>query len=329
MLVDAVLDQQQGLTETLWTDAPDAPARLQRMRACADLDECSANALAGFIERGFVVLRGVLPRATLDAAWHDLDQSQALGHPLTCHREGTGTFLSTQAQALGVPPGRYAVHDLHERSAACLEVVGHPGFTRLLRCLFDGAPVLMQSQMFRFGSDKGTHTDFTHCPVARPLQTATVWIAAEAVDATNGPLYVLPGSHRLPLHRFDNGSALWPHAEDCHQLDRYHRALHAQCLAAGLQPWCFEATPGDVLVMHPRLAHGALKPTVAGRTRRSLALHVAATQAYKGDHRCAPGASSLRVAGGLLYYHRHAQAAAEPIGCALPSENQDQGGQCL
>jgi len=301
------MDRQQGLTETLWADAPNAPARLKQMRARRQIDALAAEALATFIEQGFVALRGVLPRSTLDDAWRDLDQAQALGQSLTCHREGTGTFQSTQAQELGVPPGRYAVHDLHESSAACREVVGHPGFTALLQCLFEGVPVLMQSQMFRFGSGKGTHTDFTHCPVARPLQTATVWIAAEAVDATNGPLYVLPGSHRLPVHRFDNGSALWPHGEDRQQLDRYHQALQAQCLAAGLRPWSFDAAPGDVLLMHPRLAHGALKPMSAARTRRSLALHVAAPLAYRGDHRCAPGGSALRPAGGLVYYHRHAQ----------------------
>jgi ectoine hydroxylase-related dioxygenase (phytanoyl-CoA dioxygenase family) len=297
-----------GLDFSLWTDGPDAAARVRLLHRSGLVDDPGAQALSSFIDQGYAVVRAAVQREWLDAAWRDLDAACAQGLPLTCHREGRGLFQSSDAARLDLEADPCAVHDLHELSPACRAIVAHEAFTGLLTALFEGTPVLMQSQMLRHGSGKGTHTDFVHCPIARPLQTATVWIAAEAVDGDNGPLYVYPRSHRLPLHRFEGGAMLWPHGEDQGRLDAYHRALDAQCKDAGLRRWLFDASPGDLLVFHPRLAHGALPPPMRNRTRRSFALHYAGPDAYVVDHRNAPGGSTMKQVGRVRYHHRNGPA---------------------
>lgn len=300
------LDRALGLDHRLWTDGSAAPARVAQMHRSRRIDGAAMQALSDFIEKGFAIVRAALQRETLEAAWQDLDAALAQGLALTCHREGLGLFSSADVALSDLMRGHFAVHDLHQRSAACRAVLASEAIAGLLTLLFDGTPVLMQSQMMRHGSCKGTHTDFVHCPVARPLQTATVWIAADAADRDNGPLFVVPRSHRLPLHRFDNGAPLWPHGEDRDQLDVYHRALAAQCQAAGLRPLLFEAQPGDLILLHPRLAHGAQPSCDAGRSRRSFVLHCAAPEAYQADHRTGPGGSTPRLCGRVRYHHRHA-----------------------
>lgn len=288
----------------MWIDAPDALRRVDRLHEDGRIDDTEALALESLVSEGFAVIRNAVPAALLDAAWRSLDLAVQRGVPLTCHKEGVGLFLHADACRLGLEAGPFSVHDGHEVSDECLAVASHPAVTSLLVQLFDGLPMLMQSQMLRFGSGKGTHTDFAHCPVVSPLRTATVWIAAEQANAGNGALYVYRRSHRLPLHRFENGCVLWPHGEDTAKLRRYHDSLERQCLMAGLERRTFMAEAGDLLLMHPRLAHGALTPVSRGAARRSLTLHVAAPGAYACDHRPSSAGSILRQAGQLCYYKR-------------------------
>ena len=255
-----------------------------------------------FEAKGFAILRRALAGPLLEAGWSDLQAAQARGEILSCHREGHGVFRSDALARQGLQAGDVAIHDFHLHSPATLAVASHPAFMALATRLLGEDPVLMQSQMLRFGSGKGTHADHVYCPIARPLQTLTVWIAADAVGADNGALYVLPGSHRLPLHRFDGDRLLWPHGEDLDRMREYHVALDAQCEAAGLLRHTIEASAGDVVLLHPRLAHGAWPSLTARRTRRSLVLHLAGTSAYTAYHRGLPGGSSLRRAGRLRYY---------------------------
>lgn len=287
---------------TLWTDRATARSRLQDLLHTQAIDAGTAQRLEAFIEQGWLSLKQAVPPALLNRAWLALDQALGRGEVLRAHREGAGVFGTDQAGSLGIAPGRFAVLDWHNRCEAALQAVSHEGFMPWVARLLDEAPVLMQSQWFRFGSAKGTHADYVYYPIAQPLVTLTVWIAVDAVDADNGPLYVVPGSHRLPAHVFDRGELLWPHGEDLQHMRDYHAAMDAACAARGLAPLALPAEPGDAVLLHPRLAHGARGAADPGRTRRSLVLHLAGPQAYRGDHRPWAAGSSLRRAGRLQYH---------------------------
>lgn len=287
---------------TLWTDRATASGHLQALLDAQAIDAGQAQRLNAFIQQGWLNLKQAVPPALLNRAWIELDEVLRRGEVMRAHREGVGVFGTDQAASLGIEPGRFAVLDLHNRSGAALQAVSHEGFMPWVAHLLDEAPVLMQSQWFRFGSAKGTHADYVYYPIEQPLVTLTVWIAIDQVDGDNGPLYVVPGSHRLPAHVFDQGQLLWPHGEDLQQMRDYHAAMDAACTAWGLAPVALPAEPGDVLLLHPRLAHGACVAADPGRSRRSLVLHLAAPQAYRSDHRPWAAGSSLCQSGRLRYH---------------------------
>lgn len=308
------------LRHGLWTDDAAARDRLAAMQAAGAVDGALAAGLSNFIEDGWTRLAQAIPARLLERAWADLDAALARGDELPCHREGVGVFGSREAQRLGLEPGRYAVHDLHNRSVAALQAVSHPGVMDAAVGLLGPAPVLMQSQWLRHGSAKGTHADYVYYPIDQPLATLTVWVAVDPVDDDNGPLYGVPGSHRLAPHRFDGGQLLWPHGEDVQRMQQYHDALDAACAARGLGRVPVRAAPGDAVLMHPRLAHGACPARQPRRTRRSLVLHLAAATAYRGDHRPLPGGSCLRTAGALTYHQpAHLEVAGAAVGHEMSS----------
>ena len=291
-----------GLQHRLWFERDDAPALRRQLLQSGRLCAGRLDAVQRFAEQGFVVLRQALPASLLQDCWADLDRAQRDGEPLWCHREGVGVFRSDDAARRGADPVRAAVHDFHNRSASTLRLVTHPGFVPLAAALLGTDPVLMQSQMFRHASGKGLHSDHVYYPIAAPLRTLTVWIAAEAVGPHNGGLLLYPGSHRLPLEPFDDGSWLWPHGEDLQAMQRLHQRWLQRCTAAALVPCTFTAQAGDLLLFDPRLAHGAQAPQRPGASRRSLALHLAATDAYLADHRPLPQGSRRLQAGGVWYH---------------------------
>lgn len=291
-----------GLHLRPWFERPDAADMRLRLLRSGRLHAGQVDAVQQFAQQGFVVLRRAVPVAQLQACWDDLDRARQHAEPLWCHQEGTGVFRSDQAAALCVDPLRASVHDFHNRSASALDVVTHAGFVPLVAALLGTDPVLMQSQMFRHSSHKGLHADYVYYPIAAPLCTVTAWIAAEAVGPHNGGLVLYPRSHHLPLQPFDDGSWLWPHGEDRQAMARLHGRWIDRCSTAALAPQTFTAEAGDVLLFDPRLVHGAQAPRQHGATRRSLALHLAAVDAYRADHRALPQGSHLVQAGGVWFH---------------------------
>jgi ectoine hydroxylase-related dioxygenase (phytanoyl-CoA dioxygenase family) len=90
----------------------------------------------------------------------------------------------------------------------------------------------------------------------------TAWIALTAADESNGCMRAIPGSHQLPtqvLHREEGGStSMFGVSMDQSVIDE--RA------AVGLV-----MEPGDVVLLHPNLAHSSL-PNHSANRRLALAI---------------------------------------------------------
>lgn len=144
---------------------------------------------------------------------------------------------------------------------------------------FLGEPTTLYTSLYyERGSEQSLHRDtpvFCTSPGERYMG---VWTALDAVDESNGPLRVVPGSHLLPpidvqaLRRevFGDGpiSAMSPEGWAA-----YQDAVARQCEDAGLKPQSVHVQPGDVIVWHPQLFHGGAPHPSAG-TRRSVVMHV-------------------------------------------------------
>lgn len=144
---------------------------------------------------------------------------------------------------------------------------------------FGAETVLYTSLYFERGSEQDLHRDspvFTTRPEGRYLG---VWTALEDVDADNGPLVVVPGSHALDpvdlaaMARARYGEAPAPEFDD-DAWDEYQGTVQRMAADAGLEPMEVHVKAGDVIVWHPLLLHGGQQHRRADRSRRSLVMHV-------------------------------------------------------
>lgn len=87
-----------------------------------------------------------------------------------------------------------------------------------------------------------------------------VWVAAENVEADNGPLLYYPGSHKMPRYDYHESR----HDGFLPYLEEHVQHAPAQTFLAG---------PGDILLWHGDLAHAGSPAVNKQKRRLSLILH--------------------------------------------------------
>jgi ectoine hydroxylase-related dioxygenase (phytanoyl-CoA dioxygenase family) len=105
------------------------------------------------------------------------------------------------------------------------------------------------------------------------------WTALESTDAANGPLIVIPGSHRLPL--LDRNAIAHERYQDLSEIkdmdddlwSAYQHRINDICQEKGLVAEEVHVEKGDTIIWHPLLAHGGAKIQDQSRTRLSFVVH--------------------------------------------------------
>ncbi|HAL23755.1 MAG TPA: phytanoyl-CoA dioxygenase [Stenotrophomonas sp.] len=174
---------------------------------------------------------------------------------------------------------------------------------------FFGEPTTLYTSLYyERGSEQSLHRDtpvFCTSPGERYMG---VWTALDAVDDSNGPLRVVPGSHLLPpidlqaLRKkvFGDGPVSPMAGEGW---AGYQDAVARQCEEAGLQAQAVHVQPGDVIVWHPQLFHGGAPHPSAG-TRRSVVMHVTPKAMPVGHMDVFYGQTALPEKAPWRYYRR-------------------------
>ncbi|ADB34021.1 Phytanoyl-CoA dioxygenase [Kribbella flavida DSM 17836] len=125
-------------------------------------------------------------------------------------------------------------------------------------------PALGAQSMFYFkppgARGQALHQDNTFLR-ADPETCLAAWIAVDDVDAENGGLAVVPGSHRTEL--------VCPEPAD---LSESFTAVEVP-VPAGMQKVQTRMSAGDVLFFHGSVVHGSRPNTSVNRFRRSLIFH--------------------------------------------------------
>ena len=178
--------------------------------------------------------------------------------------------------------GRPLLHlkNLWEHEPGFREVIDHPTIATALRQLTGRRYRLWQDGFFykppTIGSAHGWHQDIVHIPVDQLEGSIGVWLAlTDVLDAGNGPMVMIPGSHRggdahgmlddLPLPRLDEGNPVSPRE--------------------GLEPaeLCF--MPSGFVHFHDGLTwHGSVANTSAVPRCGLLLFFVDDRAAYDGSH---------------------------------------------
>lgn len=170
-------------------------------------------------------------------------------------------------------------------TARWLELCARPEILDLVESVIGPDVILWGSQLFakpaRTGLAVPWHQDGHFWPI-RPLATCTVWIAIDDVDAENGGMLYVPGSHRT--------RELYPHAEQPSE----ESALNAELVPehVDLERAEVDDLPAGGLSLHDvYLIHGS-EPNRSDRRRAGFVIrYMPATSHY--DREAARAGSNL------------------------------------
>ena len=239
-----------------WFDQDDAPLVLPEKAAQAGLDTEETNALQDFIEQGFCVLPQRLDNELINRLNSDLDEMLAAGE-IDLREDGD-----------------HRVEQIHRKSAAAHEVWTLPPVIKFLRAVFQEDVLPCQTLVFLRGSGQDVHQDTIHLTAFPAGYMCGVWIALEDIDEESGPLFVHPGSHRLPRLYTHTVGMQKVHDGDWSEFARtFLPRLHKDLELAGCAKQTYLPRRGDILVWHENLAHGGSHRLKPGLSRRSIVSH--------------------------------------------------------
>lgn len=108
------------------------------------------------------------------------------------------------------------------------------------------------------------HQDLWFFPFRPAHKIVACWTAMQHINEENGCLYVVPGSHRQPLHRHGYPKD-GPVNKAYHQIIDYDITKEPFALPVIMEP-------GDTIFFHPLLYHGS-GPNLSQTTRKAIATH--------------------------------------------------------
>ena len=158
----------------------------------------------------------------------------------------------------------------HLHHPAYARLVRHPGIVAVLQALwgpdirFDTAKLNLKSA--GFGAAVEWHQDWAFYPHTND-DLAAVGISMDDMEMENGPLLVIPGSHKGPVHDH--------HAEGrfCGAMDPGKREVDYGAAVP------LTGKAGSITVHHVRAVHGSA-PNTSARDRRLLLLQFRAADAW-------------------------------------------------
>jgi phytanoyl-CoA hydroxylase len=145
--------------------------------------------------------------------------------------------------------------------------------------LFQSETTLYSSLFFEVGSAQDIHRDIPLFWTRPTNMYFGTWLALEDTDANNGPLVVIPGSHKLPLfdrnHILKSSGFLNKRISEHEDIlwFNYQRVVQEECAKKSLNIVEVHVEKGDTIIWHPLLAHGGKEIIDKSRTRLSHVVH--------------------------------------------------------
>jgi phytanoyl-CoA hydroxylase len=222
-----------------------------------------------FERDGFVVLEGFFAPHRIDraesamAALLDGRPGEVLVDSL---RTGRRTLWSLAEQR---ETRRFKFNDLHLLSEEARDLALEPELASVLEGMLEDPPVLCGSAHFQKGCSRTIHIDSHYMAPRTPRSLIAAWIAFEDVHPDSGPVVYYPGSHRIPLYRFNDGTHNAAPDEEADWFDY----IDVQIRLRRLKERRFLAKKGDVLIWHSGLVHGGCPVRDPSRSRSSMVCH--------------------------------------------------------
>ncbi len=215
---------------------------------------------------GFVVLEGFVERSVTDELLH---AAEAMADRVDAGAT-IGDAYTVQESAL-VAPGKplsaqlSKIFRVHRTEPSFRRFAMQPRMLEPIRALLgDDIDCFLSQFIFKLPGALGQpwHQDAFYFPHDGPAAVG-LWIAVTEATMTNGPLWVLPGSHTEPVHRARRDTRE-------HALVGYVEIVDhdfAEAVPVMMQP-------GDVLLFHSHLMHKSTDNVSKGR-RAAMVYHFA------------------------------------------------------
>jgi ectoine hydroxylase-related dioxygenase (phytanoyl-CoA dioxygenase family) len=251
----------------LWLDAPDGAEELKRRTQRGEINKQEGDALRRWATDGYVVFRGLIEPALIDAALDDLDRFWRERTPISIDLLTTGERTTIDAADPSVRSAPYKANDLYLYSENVRKIFLNEKIVRFGELLFGDKVVGCNSLMFEYSSQQPAHVDHIYMTPTPARRLFASWVACEDIRPDAGPLELWAGSHRLAPYDFgETGYHFAPERD----------AEHTRYIAEAKERFPrheFLAKKGDVLLWHAMLVHGGGPIRTPGATRKSMAFH--------------------------------------------------------
>ena len=262
---------------------------------------------------GYIVLKGFFQKPAVEAYKNHIDRLWQERHspdnPLVVFTSRGKLYFRDALD--GDRSRSYRLVDHYMTDGPTRDFSMDPRLVAMLRQLMGHAPVVCNSILSEVGSQQDMHSDMFYMSPVTANQMLATWIAIDDVTEECGPLFYVPGSHKLTPHRFSDGSVKAIFDE----VPGAVAATQQRMDDLGLRRERFMARSGDVLIWHSQLVHGgeAIRDRSAKRT--AIVTHYFSTRDVPtGDLLCAE-----RKDGSLLLVKKHLPVAENES--AQPTEH--------
>lgn len=144
-----------------------------------------------------------------------------------------------------------------------------------LRYLFNSKPLPFSTINFIGGTEQPFHSDYIHFGSIPHKYLVGTWVALEDTNKNNGPLTVIPGSHKLPL--IDYQDIKRKKASNIKELEKnyrvYEKYIKNLIKYKKLEIKELHIKKGQAIIWAANLLHGGVKMKNYKLTRKSQVIH--------------------------------------------------------
>jgi len=241
--------------ESPWLDKKDAKVQLTHHSAFHNFSKETQEQLKSWPDKGFLVLENCIPTNEVDTINMEIDG------------------LLKEKKVRFRYNNRKIMFSMHA-SKLMYAYATDPRITSVMNFILDMPVVPFQNINFYKGSEQKAHSDSIHMTTFPSGYLIAAWIALEDIDENNGPLFYLPGSHKLPYllnDHYEHGGGKLVLGSEAYE--KYEVHLAHEIKQTSFESKQFLAKKGDVLIWHANLLHGGTAILDEQRTRKSMVVH--------------------------------------------------------
>jgi hypothetical protein len=165
------------------------------------------------------------------------------------------------------------VRDAWRTNQQVRDIASNGAILDLLGKLYGRRAMPFQTLNFPVGTQQHLHTDIVHFHSSPERFMCAVWVAMEDIEASNGPLMYVPGSHRWPIYTNEHLGLCATNMADSPTQVLYEPMWRALLEAHDIAPETLRAKKGQALIWAANLMHGGALQEDPRRTRWSQVTH--------------------------------------------------------